>query len=171
MPRATHGGDGSDGSGYAYRHFPSKTTNLPLRGCRGELDLPRGGRRAVYAYGSLRGESIHLTQASPANYVADQPGARRFPDRHGSYRELFNVNAPGFRDTDVPEVFRAANGGVLDVRGAANVAVDLNGARYVHQFLVAGLTINILGFDFLHANRLCLLYDPLRLEPYRDEWG
>ena len=87
-----------------------------------------------------------------------------------SFLKVSYASMPKFRDDEMPDVFRAANGGALDLRGTLSLAVELNDARYVHQFLVASVTVNILGFDFLSTHQLCLLYK-LRLMAYRDEWG
>ena len=76
-----------------------------------------------------------------------------------------------FRAHDLPSAFRAANGARLDVRGSIIAAVTLDGRRYLHQFLVGASEINILGYDFLLAHKLCPLYDPLSLVPYEELRG
>ena len=74
--------------------------------------------------------------------------------------------AKHFRDHEIPEGFRAANGLALELCGSLTMRLKIASEYMRHTFLVAAVGLNMLGFDFLSAHKLVLLHDLVRLELY-----
>ena len=96
------------------------------------------------------------TSLGPVVFLVDTGAVNSFLSRdYISYAKHRRINGR----------FRTANGEPLQTLGVVSLQLFVGYSCYKQDFVVANMSTNLIGFDFLEENRLVLLYDPVRLIP------
>jgi hypothetical protein len=110
----------------------------------------------INVYRKRQTKVIVQTNLGKVPFLADTGAAGSFLIKEFRRATAFVAHE---RDT----VYRTINGGQLRQLGTLRVKLVIEGRVYEHNFVVADVTLNVLGFDFMEENLIAVLPKPTRL--------